>query len=284
MLRLRTIAEVRSIVEGWKHEGLMIGLVPTMGALHEGHLALVDRSRALSDRTIVSIFVNPTQFGPGEDFSRYPRQEDRDFALLEARGCDAVFSPGVEEMYPDAAGGAADIATTVTVDGLSDRLCGVHRPGHFSGVATVVLKLLLIVSPHVAVFGEKDYQQLQVIRRMVRDLNVPVVIEGVATVREPDGLAMSSRNAYLAPDLRSKAPLLYATLSSTAAAIRNGADPAGAVEKAATRLLEGGFRSVDYVTLVDGQSLETLQTFYEPARLLAAARLGTTRLIDSVPV
>jgi pantoate--beta-alanine ligase len=280
----RTIESMRADVRDWRRRGLTVGLVPTMGALHEGHLSLVDRSKTLCDRTIVSIFVNPLQFGPDEDLDRYPRQEARDAALVDGRGADAVFAPPVDELYPGGAGGPEDIAARITVDRLSAGLCGAHRPGHFTGVATVVMKLLMITQPDSALFGEKDYQQLQVIKRMVRDLNVPVSIHGVPTVREPDGLAMSSRNAYLPPELRAKGPALYSTLLKTAAKLRAGAGADEALAEARDGLIAAGFRSVDYVSLVDADSLEPLPAACIPGRLLAAAWLGPARLIDNVPV
>src|SRR5688500_13170959 len=230
MRAARTIDAVRADVSHWKAAGLTVGLVPTMGALHEGHLSLIDRSRSMADRTIASLFVNPTQFGPGEDFDKYPRQEAQDLAMLEARGCDVAFIPATEEIYPS--GGAA--ATRIIVTGLTEGLCGAHRPGHFDGVATIVMKLLMITQPDVAVFGEKDYQQLQVIKRMVRDLDVPVAIQGAPIVREPDGLAMSSRNAYLNPALRGTAASLFRILSATAADLRRGTGVAAALKGAKT--------------------------------------------------
>lgn len=284
MLCLRTIADVRSTVHAWRGGGLTVGFVPTMGALHEGHVSLVQRSNVLCRRTIVSIVVNPIQFAQGEDFDNYPRQEARDLALLDQRGgCDVVFSPSVRELFPEGPCALAEFGTQVSVIGLGDRLCGVHRRGHFVGVATQVLKLLMITSPDVAIFGEKDYQQLQVIRRMVRDLNIPVSIEAGPTVRESDGLAMSSRNAYLSPALRVKAPLLFETLCAAARKLRQGAAVNDALEDAKATLLDGGFRSVDYFSLVDAESLEAVHNLDRPARLVAAAWLGAARLIDNIP-
>ena len=281
---LRTIAEVRGLVASWTRDGHRVGLVPTMGALHEGHVSLVGRARAVSSRTLVSIFVNPSQFGPNEDFTRYPRDEQRDLAMLEAAGTDAVFLPSVEEMYGSQSGSLADLETTVQVERLSAGLCGAHRPGHFTGVATVVLKLLLIAGADVAVFGEKDYQQLQIIRRMVRDLNVPVTIEAAPIVREPDGLAMSSRNAYLSADLRSVAPALHELLLYTRRNLERGQGVSVSLADMRERLAQAGFSPVDYVALVDAESLEPLDALSRPARLLAAAWLGRTRLIDNVPI
>ena len=284
---LRTIADVRALVASWTREGHRVGLVPTMGALHEGHVSLVHRARTSSSRTIVSIFVNPSQFGPNEDFTRYPRDEQRDLAMLEAAGADAVFLPPVAEMYGSNSGTLADLETTVQVERLSARLCGAYRPGHFTGVATVVLKLLLITRADVAVFGEKDYQQLQIVKRMVRDLNVPVTIESAPIVREPDGLAMSSRNAYLPADLRARAPRLYELLSSAARRLADGGDVSSGIQRVRDGLAEAGFAPIDYVEVVDAESLEPVTAIEHPARsarLVAAAWLGGTRLIDNLQV
>lgn len=285
MLCVRAIADMRAIVRSWRDAGRTIGLVPTMGALHDGHLSLVDASRSRAHQTVVSIFVNPMQFGPSEDFDKYPREEGRDLAALERRGgCDVVFIPPVSELFRDGRCTLADFVTKVSVDALGERLCGLHRPGHFTAVATQVMKLLMIALPDVAIFGEKDYQQLRVIKRMVGDLNVPVTIESAPTVRERDGVAMSSRNAYLSPELRAKAPLLFETLRSTTEDLRQGGVVSDALQRAATTLLTGGFRSVDYFSLVDAEDLHTLDRLDRPARLLAAASLGPARLIDNVPV
>jgi pantoate--beta-alanine ligase len=274
------IADLRAVIASWRAQRLSIGLVPTMGALHNGHLALVDRCSARCDRTIVTIFVNPIQFGPGEDFDRYPRQEADDLAMLGARKCDLVFMPHPDELFPE---GPAGLRTSVSVRGLGDTLCGPSRPGHFTGVATVVTKLLMLTLPDVAIFGEKDYQQLQIIRTLVRDLNIPVAIDGAPTVREPDGLAMSSRNAYLTPELRTLAPRLYRTLQEAALRLSAGELPRAIIDAAAASLGESGF-AVDYVSLVDAASLEPIDRLDRPARLAVAARLGHTRLIDNVPV
>lgn len=285
MLILRTIPDLRAQVAAWKGAGLSVGFVPTMGALHEGHLSLVHRSNELADRTLVSIFVNPIQFDRADDFARYPRTEPEDVARLEAaKGCDAVFSPSVEEMFPDGKPPEGTFATQVSVERLSDRLCGLHRPGHFSGMSTLVMKLLMTAMPDVAVFGEKDYQQLQIIRRMVRDLDVPVRIEGGATVREPDGLAMSSRNTYLSPQERAQAPRLFEALNSAAVRIQKGEAVADVLAWAEAFLVESGFRSLDYITLVAPDTLASLDVLNGPARLVAAAWLGPARLIDNIPV
>lgn len=257
--------------------GPEIGLVPTMGALHEGHLALVKAARAASRKVAASIFVNPLQFGPNEDLARYPRDEAGDLAKLEAAGCDLVWLPEVAEMYPP------DGATTIIVAGPAENWEGAARPGHFSGVATVVAKLFGQVRPHAAYFGEKDWQQVQVIRRMVADLLLPVVIVPVPTVREPDGLAMSSRNRFLSAAERQAAPSLYAVLMRAASGIAAGAPPAEVLAQAKIALEVNGLQA-DYLALVDAQSLAPLQIFAPPARIIAAARLGSVRLLDNVAV
>jgi pantoate--beta-alanine ligase len=275
---VRTVADLRREVDAWREQGLRVALVPTMGALHAGHLALVARARELAERVVASLFVNPAQFGPSEDFARYPRDEQADAAKLAAAGCDLLYAPGVAEIYPPG------FAVTVDPGALAERLCGRFRPGHFKGVATVVTKLLLEARPDVACFGEKDYQQLQIIRRVVRDLDIPAHIEGVATVREADGLALSSRNAYLTPSERRVAPLLYRTLADAAARVRAGAPPREAEAAAVTQLRDAGFAAVDYVEVCDAATLDPLARLDRPGRVLAAARLGTTRLIDNLPV
>lgn len=274
---VRTVADLRTRVAAWRRDGLKIGLVPTMGALHEGHLSLVRELRGRADRTIVTLFVNPKQFGPTEDLARYPRTEEKDAAMLRGVGADLLFAPGVAEMYP------AGHLTKVSVPELGDLLEGTFRPGFFTGVATVVAKLLLQALPDVAVFGEKDYQQLQVIRRMAIDLDIPVEIVGAPTVREPDGLAMSSRNAYLSAAERAVAPALQRTLQGVAERIRNNGDFAAAEAWAAQAVLAAGFRSVDYITVRDAITLAA-PAAGRPSRILAAVWLGTTRLIDNIPV
>jgi len=274
---VRAVADLRSRVRYWRAQGLGVALVPTMGALHRGHLSLIAQALETADRVVASIFVNPIQFGPGEDFSRYPRQEAEDAALLSKAGCHLLFAPQVTEMYPEG------FATQVRVSGLSEGLCGAARPGHFDGVSTVVSKLLLQVQPDIALFGEKDYQQLAVIRRMVRDLDIPVSVQGVGIVREEDGLALSSRNAYLSAEQRAVAPALFRTLSASADTLRSARVPASEVCAAAARaLLEAGFDSVDYIELRDADTLAPVEFPVRPSRLLAAARLGATRLIDNV--
>lgn len=278
MQTVTTIAEVRSLVAAWRAAGLRVAFVPTMGNLHAGHVHLVSEARRQADRVVASIFVNPLQFGVNEDFSAYPRTLAADQEKLTAAGCDLLFAPGEQEMYPL----GRDGLSFVEVPGLSDILCGAFRPGHFRGVATVVCKLFHIVQPDVALFGEKDYQQLLVIRLMVRDLNMPVEIIGVPTVRETDGLAMSSRNGYLAADERRLATEVYATLQALAAEVRAGALEYAALEAAAAARLErAGFRP-DYVSVRRAEDLAVPQGGERRLVVLAAARLGRTRLIDNL--
>jgi len=255
-----------------------LALVPTMGALHEGHIALVAEARKRADKVAASIFVNPAQFGPNEDFSRYPRQEEQDLAMLDEAGCDLVWMPSVHDIYPDG------FATKVSVSGVSDRWEGEARPGHFEGVATVVAKLLLAVRPDVAVFGEKDFQQLAVIRRMVADLAIPVGIVGVPTVREPDGLARSSRNAYLTAEQRARAVTLPNALKAARDTISGNGSVGSALAQAKQALVNAGFLKIDYVALVDAATLDPLDTPQGEMRLIAAATIGSTRLIDNVAV
>ncbi|MFE1597546.1 pantoate--beta-alanine ligase [Methylobacterium sp. ID0610] len=276
--RLGDVPSLRAQVRAWRTAGEDVALVPTMGALHEGHLTLVRQARETCRRVIVSIFVNPTQFGPSEDFSRYPRDPERDVALLATAGADAAYLPDVATMYPPG------FSTTVSVAGLTEQLCGPLRPGHFAGVATVVTKLLLQALPDRALFGEKDYQQLQVIRRFVRDLDIPVTIEGVPTVRETDGLALSSRNQYLSAEERAAAPHLAAVLRRVADAVRAGAETAPALAEGRAALEAAGFGPVQYLSVNDADSLAPLDRVAGPARVLAAAYLGRTRLIDNVAV
>lgn len=268
---------LRTVIAGWRRDGARVALVPTMGALHDGHMALLERARALADRVVVSLFVNPRQFGAGEDLARYPRDEAGDAALLTAGGCDLLWAPPVEAIYP------AAFATTVSVAGF-ERLEGALRPGHFDGVATVVAKLFGQVRPDIALFGEKDFQQLALVRRLAADLDLGVEIVAVATVRDPDGLALSSRNAYLTPVERAAAAALPRALSDAAAAVAGGADVAAALAAGRRQLVDAGFSPPDYFELVDEASLAPLSVLARPARLLAAARLGTTRLIDNLAV
>lgn len=275
---VRSVAELRARVKYWRDQGLTVAFVPTMGALHEGHLTLVRQGREVADRVVASVFVNPTQFGPNEDFSRYPRQEEKDATLLESAGCNLLFAPTVAEMYPPG------FATSVHVAGVSEGLCGTFRPGHFDGVATVVTKLLLQCLPDVALFGEKDFQQLKVIERLARDLDVPVRIQGVPTVREADGLAMSSRNAYLSAEERRIAPELYRVLQRVADGLRQGGLAPELCAAASRDLLAAGFLSVDYVEVRAADTLAPVERLAAPARIIAAARLGGARLIDNLAV
>jgi pantoate--beta-alanine ligase len=275
---IRTIGDLAPALGPWRAAGEEIALVPTMGALHAGHMALVDAARAGADRVVASIFVNPLQFNDPNDLVRYPRREAEDAAKLEEAGCDLLWLPIADQLYP------AGFATTVKVAGISDRWEGEHRPGHFDGVATVVAKLFIATTPDIAVFGEKDFQQLAVIRRMTADLGLPIQIIGHPTIRESDGLAMSSRNALLSPDQRDKATAMFRLLSDAAEGIGRGTGTATAVERAISGLRQDGFGPIDYVAYVDGDSLEPLDRYREGGRLLAAAFLGTVRLIDNVRV
>jgi pantoate--beta-alanine ligase len=274
-----TIAEVRKAVAEARARGQRIGFVPTMGALHEGHAALVRAARAASGFVVVSIFVNPTQFGPKEDFAKYPRTLEADQKLCAAAGADLIFAPTVEEMYP------SNSLTFVEVGKLGDHLCGASRPGHFRGVCTVVLKLFNIVLPDAAHFGAKDYQQARIISQMVRDLNVPVEVRVEPTVREPDGLALSSRNRYLGASERAVAPRIYEALQATRARARAGETDAAKLESALRADLEAipGAR-VDYASVVDAESLQPLTTLDRAAVAAVAVYLGTTRLIDNLSV
>ncbi len=276
---VRRIADLRRAVVAWRTAGLSVGLVPTMGALHDGHLALIRQARAECDRTVASLFVNPAQFNDPDDLEAYPRDEAGDAAKFAEAGTDLLFAPSVEEVYP------AGFATQVRVAALGDCLCGAARPGHMEGVATVVAKLLNQARPDVAYFGEKDFQQLQIIRRMARDLDLDVAIAAVATVREPDGLALSSRNVLLSPDQRAAAPALHRALAAAAGELAGGARPAQpALETARAAILAAGFRAVDYVELRAEADLAALARADRPARLFAAAWLGEVRLIDNVKV
>ena len=253
-------------------------MVPTMGALHAGHMALVEEAKRHADHVVVSIFVNPTQFGPNEDLAAYPRQEAQDADLLRAAGVAVLWAPTVDVMYPQG------FATSVHVSGISDELDGAHRPGHFDGVATVVSKLFGQVRPDAACFGEKDYQQLAVIRRLVADLDLGVKIVGVPTQRDGNGLALSSRNAYLSGEEYASALSLPRALKEAVSALENGADSKASVAKAVEVILAAGFDSVDYVELRDAATLKPLESLDRPGRLLAAAKIGRTRLIDNFAV
>ncbi|WP_339108395.1 pantoate--beta-alanine ligase [Thioclava sp. GXIMD4216] len=277
-LVIRNSAELQDKVAAWKRSGMLVGVVPTMGALHDGHLSLVKAARAQSDRVIVTIFVNPMQFNNTDDLSKYPRDEARDLALLDEAGVDVLFAPDVAEVYPDG------FSTTVSVSGVSAPMEGEHRPGHFDGVATVVAKLFGMTQAGRAFFGEKDWQQLQVVRRMVRDLNLPVTVIGCPTIREADGLAMSSRNVRLSHEDRSMAPLLHQVLQELAASLRAGADVGVALASARAELAAKGFGTVEYLDLRAGDSLAPLAQLEDNARLLVALWLGNVRLIDNIPV
>ena len=278
MQTVRDLESLRAAVGAFRQAGQSVALVPTMGALHAGHIALVEEARRRADRVVASIFVNPTQFGPGEDLAAYPRKETADAAMLEAAGCALLWLPPVEAMYPPG------FATTVSVSGVTEGLDGAARPGHFDGVATVVTKLFNQVRPDLALFGEKDWQQLAVIRRMVADLDMALKIVGVPTQREEDGLALSSRNAYLSPEERDAARALPRALGEAARTIAAGGDVPAALAKAVATLEKAGFGPIDYLTLHDGETLAPVSALDRPARLLAAARLGRTRLIDNLPV
>jgi pantoate--beta-alanine ligase len=272
-----TVADLRARIAHWRASGERIGLVPTMGALHEGHLSLVRAIRARDEKAVVSIFVNPTQFAPHEDFERYPRTLESDCEKLGGLA-DLVFAPAVRDMYPQ------DFATRIAVGGPSMGLETDFRPHFFSGVATVVAKLLLAAMPDTAIFGEKDYQQLLVIRRMTADLALPVEIAGGAIVREADGLALSSRNAYLGADERRIAGRLNRVLKDVAKRVRDGRTFAAGEQYGRDELLKAGFGSVDYVAIRDAETLAVVSDPSRPARLLAAAKVGATRLIDNMPV
>ncbi len=275
---IRDIAMLHRAVTALKQGGKSVALVPTMGSLHDGHLSLVRMAKRVADHAVVSIFVNPTQFGPNEDFDAYPRDEARDAAMLAQEGTGLLWAPDVSIMYP------AGHSTHIEVAELGADYCGAARPGHFDGVATVVAKLFNQVRPDVAIFGEKDWQQLAIIRRMARDLDFGIDILGAPIARDSDGLALSSRNAYLSMEQRAAATAFPEALSAAAKAIAGGADVGETLAKAAAAIVNGGFDSVDYVALADADSLIRLTDFRSPARLLAAARIGKTRLIDNYPV
>ncbi|HHH44479.1 MAG TPA: pantoate--beta-alanine ligase [Gammaproteobacteria bacterium] len=278
MRTLASVEDLRAAIQAWRRAAERIAFVPTMGDLHAGHLALVRHARSRAPRVVVSVFVNPTQFGPGEDFEAYPRTLESDASQLAQEGVDLLFAPEVETLYP----GGTEATTQIDVPQVSRGLCDDFRPGHFAGVATVVARLFNLVQPDVAVFGEKDYQQLAVIRRMVRDLCWPIGIDGVPTVREADGLAMSSRNRYLDAAERARAPLLYQTLCKVAAAVREGQRDYRELEREAMEKLAAAGFQPEYVAIRHAQTLQALETGQRPARVLAAARLGRARLIDNV--
>ncbi len=273
-----TVADLRLRVRTWRSEGLRVGLVPTMGALHEGHISLVRIAQQTCDRIVTSIFVNPTQFAPTEDFSTYPRTFDDDVAQLAEADCHLVWAPTASEMYPEG------FATRVVPAGAAEGLETDFRPHFFGGVATVCTKLFQQVTPDIAVFGEKDFQQLAVIRQTVRDLDIPLSIVGAPTVREADGLAMSSRNRYLSADERRTAPLIHEVISGVAAHVLEGGNADSACAEAARRLTAGGFQKIDYIAVRDAATLGAYDPKKGAGRVLAAAWLGKTRLIDNIAI
>ncbi len=275
---VRHLSVLRATVADWRRQGLTVGVVPTMGALHDGHLSLVRAGLERADRVIVTLFVNPKQFNSPADLAAYPRTEQSDAAKLAPAGAHLLYAPDAAEIYPDG------FATTVSVTGVADVLEGAFRPGHFDGVATVVAKLFLQTAADFAFFGEKDFQQLQVVRRMARDLDIPIEIVACETVREPDGLAMSSRNVRLSPRDRAIAPRLAAILFDAARQISAGAAAADVMEQARAALVDAGFRDIEYLDLRSVATFERLGAGSEPARLLVAAWLGSVRLIDNVAV
>ena len=275
---VRTVAELRSHISMWRREGQSVALVPTMGSLHAGHLSLMQVGKERSDRVIATIFVNPLQFAPNEDFETYPRREDSDIQKLVEEDIDLLFAPDVNEMYrPNA-------TTTISVSGLTDCLCALSRPGFFDGVATVVTKLLLQALPDIAIFGEKDYQQLLVIKRLATDLDIPVEIIGAPTIREEDGLALSSRNVYLDTKSRSIAPSMYNILTQYASDISNGNDRKKSLQLAKRNMQKSGFEKIEYLDLRSSQTLRACNDIKKPSRLFAAAWLGSTRLIDNLAI
>ena len=276
---VRTVKDLRKQIAKWRSGGKTIALVPTMGALHDGHLSLVELAAKKSDKVVVSIFVNPRQFGPKEDLAHYPRDEAADLLKLSTTDANLVWAPGVEEMYADG------FATQIVMEGPAEPLEGEFRPHHFGGVGTVCCKLFNQVSPDIAIFGEKDYQQLCVLRQMVRDLNLPLTLIGAPTKRAADGLAMSSRNAYLTAPERKIAPVLYATISELANDIAKGADVTAACAAAKLKLRNAGFQKIDYLDVCDAQTLRVASGAQgESLRILVAAFVGKTRLIDNVAV
>ena len=275
---LRRLDELRALTAQWRAAGETVGVVPTMGALHEGHLSLVRAAKSGVDRVIVTIFVNPRQFNNAEDLANYPRTEEEDARKLAPFAVDAVYAPAPDQVYPDG------FATTVSVSGVSEGLCGAHRPGHFDGVATVVTKLFLQTGADRAFFGEKDFQQLQVVKRLARDLDIPVEVVGCPTVREADGLALSSRNLRLSDEARAKAPALYAAMTRAAQQIKNGGKLETALAEARDAILLGGYSEVEYLELRSENGLAPLAVLDRPARLMAAAWLDGIRLIDNIAV
>lgn len=275
---VRDKAQLRDIVTPWKRAGEVVGVVPTMGALHDGHLSLVAAAKAVCDRVIVTIFVNPKQFNNPEDLANYPRTEEADARKLERFGVDAIWVPDGDQMYPEG------FATTVSVSGVTDCLCGTTRPGHFEGVATVVAKLFLQTQADKAFFGEKDYQQLQVVTRMAADLDIPIQVIGCPTIREEDGLAMSSRNLLLSDRARVYASVLYEVMEDIAEALRGGATMSDVLPDALAQLNKAGFTEVDYLELRAADGLDALERADVPGRLFAAAWLAGVRLIENIAV
>lgn len=278
MKRIRVLSELRALNRTWRCDGETVGVVPTMGALHQGHLSLVKQAKAACDRVIVTVFVNPKQFNNADDLDKYPRTEDADADALAPFDVDVMYLPTPDQIYPDG------FSTNVSVSGVSEGLCGAHRPGHFDGVATVVAKLLLQTGADRAFFGEKDFQQLQVVKRLVRDLDIPTEIVGCETVREEDGLALSSRNVRLSETARNTAPRLYAILQDVADELGRGATAEAAIYTAKARIELAGFSEVEYLELRDEDGLAPMTVLDRPARLLVAAWLDGVRLIDNIPV
>ncbi|MCI5085373.1 MAG: pantoate--beta-alanine ligase [Rhodovulum sp.] len=278
MKRIRVLSELRALKRTWRCDGETVGVVPTMGALHQGHLSLVKQAKAACDRVIVTVFVNPKQFNNADDLDKYPRTEDADADALAPFDVDVMYLPTPDQIYPNG------FSTNVSVSGVSEGLCGAHRPGHFDGVATVVAKLLLQTGADRAFFGEKDFQQLQVVKRLVRDLDIPTEIVGCATVREEDGLALSSRNVRLSETARNTAPRLYAILQDVADELRGGATAEAAIYTAKARIEQAGFTEVEYLELRAEDGLTPMTVLDRPARLLVAAWLDGVRLIDNIPI
>ena len=275
----RDVLDLRKVVAGWRHEGYTVALVPTMGAIHAGHLSLISKAKSRCDRVIASVFVNPTQFDENEDLDAYPANEEEDVRELTSVGTDLVFCPNRKDIYPEG------FSTVISVSGLTAGLCGPFRPGHFDGVVTVVAKLFLQSLPDIAIFGEKDYQQLLVIRQLAKDLNIPVDIVGAPIVREDDGLAMSSRNRYLSEKERIVAPEIYRILKIVAERIIIKPNDCELICRLAREeLLEKGFEAVDYITICHAETLEPLSAYNSPARIFVAARLGQARLIDNLSI
>ena len=275
---VRNLPDLRHTVRGWHAQGLRVAVVPTMGALHQGHLSLVHEARSRADRVIVTLFVNPKQFNNPADLAAYPRTEQADAAKLEGQGADILYVPDGDTMYPPG------FATSVAVAGLSEGLCGASRPGHFTGMATVVTKLFTQTAADIALFGEKDFQQLRIVQRLARDLDLPIEVIGCTTVREPDGLALSSRNTRLGPTARQQAPALYAALQTAAAALAAGTPLEETLAAARTTMLQSGYETIDYLELRAADDLAPLEAPTRPSRLLVAAWIDGVRLIDNVEV